>query len=89
MSFVSAQAAHQMINVMERKGLVRREVSPHHRKELQIFLTERGRECLRQCDERMEQVENLMFASLSPEEQHILADLLTRCSKALLGSWRG
>lgn len=88
-SFVSAQAAHQMINVMERKGLVRREVSPHHRKELQIFLTDHGRECLRQCDERVEQVENLMFASLSPEEQHILADLLARCSRALLGARRG
>lgn len=88
MSFTSAQAAHQMISSMARRGLIRREVSPHHRKELRIFLTDHGRECLRHCEERADLLEQVMFADLSAEEQATLARLLGKCSDALTGGRR-
>lgn len=86
MSFTSAQAAHQMIAALESKGLIRREASPHHRKQLRIFLTEQGRECLRRCDEKADLLEQAMFVDLSIDEQAVLARLLRTCSDALSDS---
>lgn len=83
MSFISAQAMNEMVGALERKGLIRRESSPRHRRQLRIFLTEHGQECLRQCEERADQVERRMFADLSAEEQRTLARLLRKCSDAL------
>lgn len=85
MSFTSAQAAHQMIRSLEGKGLIRREPSLHHRKELQIYLTEYGRECLRRCDEQADRLEEAMFADLGAEDQATLVRLLRACSNALVG----
>ncbi|MGW1563009.1 MarR family winged helix-turn-helix transcriptional regulator [Streptomyces sp. NPDC002144] len=83
MSFISAQAMNEMVGALERKGLIRREASPHHRKQRRIFLTEHGQECLRQCEERADEVEQLMFTELSGHEQQTLARLLRKCSDAL------
>jgi DNA-binding MarR family transcriptional regulator len=83
MAFTSAQAMNQMVAALERKGLIQRESSPHHRKQLGIFLTDRGQECLRLCEERADEVERRMFANLSASEQRTLARLLRRCSSAL------
>jgi DNA-binding MarR family transcriptional regulator len=83
MSFISAQAMNQMVGALERKGLIRRETSPHHKKQLRIFLTEYGQECLGQCEERADQVERRMFAGLSMQERRTFARLLRACSKAL------
>ena len=83
LSFISAQAMNQMVGAMERKSLIRREAAPHHRKQLQIFLTEHGRECLRQCEERADALERRMFADLSPAEQKTVARLLRKCSDSL------
>jgi DNA-binding MarR family transcriptional regulator len=80
MSFVSAQAMNEMVGILERKGLIRREVSPSNRRRLLIFLTEHGKECLRQCETRADQVERVLFAPLSAEERETLARLLRKCS---------
>ncbi|GHF34689.1 DNA-binding MarR family transcriptional regulator [Amycolatopsis bartoniae] len=85
MAFTSAQAMNQMVATLERKGLIRRESLPHHRKQLGIFLTDHGLECLRLCEERADQVEKRMFADLSAAEQRTLARLLRKCSSALAG----
>ncbi|MEV4645006.1 MarR family transcriptional regulator [Saccharopolyspora sp. NPDC049357] len=83
LSFISAQAMNQMVGAMERKGLIRREAASHHRKQLRIFLTDHGRECLRQCDDRADELERRMFADLSEAEQVTLVSLLRRCSDSL------
>jgi DNA-binding MarR family transcriptional regulator len=83
MSFVSPQAMNEMIATLERNGLIRREASPHHRKQRLIFLTEHGLACLRQCEERADHVEERMFAGLTADEQQTLARLLRTCADAL------
>lgn len=83
LSFISPQAMNQMVGAMERKGLIRREVAPHHRKQLRIFLTDYGRECLRQCDEFADELERSMFSGLSPVEQDTFRRLLRKCSDSL------
>ncbi|WP_181802846.1 MarR family winged helix-turn-helix transcriptional regulator [Streptomyces shenzhenensis] len=80
MSFVSPQAMNEMVGILERKGLIRREASPLHRKKLLIFLTGYGEECLRQCETRADQVEGVLFAPLSTEERETLAQLLRKCA---------
>lgn len=86
LSFISAQAMHEMVSVMERKGLIRREVAPHHRKQLLIFLTEHGHDCLRRCEEYADELEQIMFADLSVVERQTLKRLLRKCSDSLTRS---
>ncbi|MFD0692413.1 MarR family winged helix-turn-helix transcriptional regulator [Actinomadura fibrosa] len=83
LSFVSPQAMNEMVGILERKGLIRREASPRHRRRLGIFLTEHGQECLRQCEERADQVEEVLFAALSAQERQTLDRLLRRCCDTL------
>ena len=80
LSFVSPQAMNEMVGVLERKGLIRRQASPESKKRLGIFLTEHGQECLRQCEKRADQVEEILFASLSVEEHETLDRLLRKCT---------
>lgn len=82
-SFISAQAMNQMVGAMERKGLITREVAPHHRKHLRIFLTDHGRTCLRRCEEYADELERIMFADLSMAERKTLTRLLRKCSDSL------
>ena len=89
LSFISAQAMHQMVAAMERKGLIRREAAPHHRKQLRIFLTEHGGACLRHCEERADELERSMFAGMSPAERNTLARLLRKCSDSLTAHRNG
>lgn len=83
MAFITAQAMNEMVGALERKGLIRRDTSPHNRKQLRIFLTDHGRECVRQCDARADVVERQMFDHLSVEDQQTLTRLLRACADAL------
>ena len=83
LSFVSPQAMNEMVGVLERKGLIRRQASPENKKRLGIFLTEHGKECLRQCEKRADQVEEILFAALSVAEHQTLDRLLRKCTDTL------
>ncbi|MDX3311646.1 MarR family winged helix-turn-helix transcriptional regulator [Streptomyces sp. NPDC054884] len=59
-SFVTAQSIADLVRSLEGRGLIRRERNPHNRRELQILLTDTGRELLdrhagpvRELEERM------------------------------------
>lgn len=80
LSFVSPQAMNEMVGVLERKGLIRRQASPQNKKRLGIFLTEHGEDCLRQCEKRADQVEEILFAELSVKEHQTLDRLLRKCT---------
>src|SRR5207244_1788274 len=50
-SFVSSQAANEMVSALERKGLVERGVDETNRRALKVFLTDAGADVLARCDE--------------------------------------
>jgi DNA-binding MarR family transcriptional regulator len=86
MSFVTAQAMNEMVVVLERKELIRREVAPDHKKILQIFLTPHGSKVLAKCEAEVDDVESEMLAGLTDEEVLTMVTALRRCSEALVGA---
>jgi len=68
-SFVSPQAANEMVSVLERRGLIRRKVGAEGGRALWIFLTARGERALATCDERVDDLEEQLFAGFTPREE--------------------
>jgi DNA-binding MarR family transcriptional regulator len=75
-SYITAQAMHQMVNGLEERGLITREVSPDHGRVQMTELTPAGRELLRRCDRAVNEVEERIFGSLGDGEENRLRDLL-------------
>ena len=48
---LNAQAANEMVNALERKGLVERGVDETNRRALKVFLTDSGADVLARCDQ--------------------------------------
>jgi DNA-binding MarR family transcriptional regulator len=82
-SFVSTQAANEMIGLLESKGLVEREPSSSDRRKLDIHLTDKGLAALRACDRGVERFEALVLADLDDEERQGFREMLQRCYASL------
>ena len=76
-SYITAQAMHQMVNGLERRGLIDREVSPHHGRVQLTRLTSDGVDLLERCDKAVSAVERRVFGRLGPTEEAHLRRLLT------------
>ncbi len=82
-SFISPQAANEMVKTLEAKGLVCREHNPAHGRIIWIRLTEEGEKLLAQCDEAVDRLEAIMLQELSDEQRTQLARALAACARAL------
>jgi DNA-binding MarR family transcriptional regulator len=68
-SFVSPQAAHEMVGALERRGLIRRQVDAEGGRALAIFLTSRGERTLARCEDRVDALEASFLRGFSAREQ--------------------
>jgi DNA-binding MarR family transcriptional regulator len=84
-SFVSSQAANEMVSALERKGLVERGVDETNRRALKVFLTDRGADVLARCDGHVDQLEAQMFAGVSPAKESAFRTTLRSCLEAVNG----
>jgi DNA-binding MarR family transcriptional regulator len=82
-SFVSAQAANEMVNALERKGLVGRGVDESNRRALKVFLTDEGAEVLARCDEHVDELERRMFAGVTAAREEQFRKVLRGCLDAI------
>jgi DNA-binding MarR family transcriptional regulator len=82
-SFVSPQACYEMVVVLERNGLVTRRPTTANRRILSIRVTRSGGTVLKQCDRRMDALEERVFASLGPTARKNFRDALTHCVSSL------
>ncbi|MEP7025949.1 MAG: MarR family transcriptional regulator [Actinomycetota bacterium] len=78
-SFVTPQSVAFLVSNLERQGLVRRDRNPDSRRELIVSLTPAGRELLTLYSGAVNELEQLMTASLSDEETETFRSLLDRC----------
>jgi DNA-binding MarR family transcriptional regulator len=85
-SFVSSQAANEMVSALERKGLVERGVDETNRRALRVFLTDEGAEVLGRCDGHVDQLESQMFAGVSAAKEAQFRTVLRSCLDAVNGS---
>lgn len=82
-SFISPQAANEMIQAMAAKRLVVQKPDPQHGRIVQISLTAAGERLLRQCDAAVQEVEDEMLEKLSSSESTALRRLLQVCIASL------
>jgi DNA-binding MarR family transcriptional regulator len=68
-SFVSPQAANEMVSALERRGLIRRQGDSEGGRALSIFLTALGERTLARCDEQVDALEAVFLRGLTAREQ--------------------
>ena len=82
-SYMTPQAMIEVLNALERKGLIRRDAHPNHRRVYPASLTDEGRRVLESCDAFVEEMEEEMLAGLDTAQRLLLADWLKGCVRAL------
>lgn len=75
-SYITAQAMHQMVNGLEGRGLIAREVSSEHGRVQEARLTPKGDALLARCDDEVDRVEERIFGSLGGREESHLRSLI-------------
>lgn len=82
-SFVSAQAGHEMITILERKRLISRSPNANNKRILSIKLTAKGRKLLAECDLEVDGLERRMLEHLDRAEVHKFRGMLSSCTSTL------
>jgi DNA-binding MarR family transcriptional regulator len=82
-AYMTPQSMIEVIDALERKGLIRRDPHPNHRRVYPATLTAKGRRVLAACDAAVEKMEEEMLAELGPAERETLLAWLKTCVRAL------
>jgi len=82
-AYMTPQAMIEVLNALERKGLIRRDPHPNHRRVYPASLTDEGRRVLELCDASVEEMEEEMLAGLDLAQRDLLAEWLKECVRAL------
>jgi DNA-binding MarR family transcriptional regulator len=82
-SYVTPQSMHEIVLELERKGLVRRDPDPAHRKILRAAMTPAGRRVAQECEAAVAAMEDHMLGELGPKARDTLIRELAACVHAL------
>ena len=82
-SYMTPQSMSEVIEALERGGLIERTPHPNHRRVLPATLTSKGREVLGACDDAVGALEEEMMRELSARERTILLEALKSCVRSL------
>jgi DNA-binding MarR family transcriptional regulator len=82
-SFVSPQAANELVSALEHQGLIRRRVAREGGRALGIFLTSRGERSLSRCDERVDSLEAQLFRGAARRDEARFRAMLRTCRDAI------
>ncbi|MEQ6898042.1 MarR family transcriptional regulator [Microbacterium sp. KR10-403] len=82
-SFVRAQSMTQLLDALERRGLIERRPDPSSRRQLRIFLTPAGQELLDRMRDPAAEIERDMTAMLDSGDVDALSAMLQSCRVAL------
>jgi DNA-binding MarR family transcriptional regulator len=75
---VTASTATRILDVLERRGIVRRRRTPEDRRSVLVSLTDSGRDVLRARHEWQRQIERSFYSGLPETERELAPDLLLR-----------
>jgi len=68
----------RLIDILENKGFVYREIDPNNRRIFKVFITEKGHEQVAQIYPTLVEVQNKALGGISEEEIFTLKNILTR-----------
>ena len=87
LSGMSRAAVSNLVNTLERDGLVHRDRHPGDARSVQLSLTDRGERALRETFRDHNARETAWASALDPEERRTLAGLLSKLADAAQGDW--
>ena len=82
-AYMTPQSMIEVIDALERNGLIRRDPHPNHRRVYPATLTPKGRRVLAVCDASVAEMEEEMLAELGPADRESLLASLKACVRAL------
>jgi len=82
-SFVSPQAANELVSALRDRGLIRRRVDRDGGRALGIFLTQRGERSLSACDELVDSLEADLFRGIARRDEAQFRATLRTCRHAI------
>jgi DNA-binding MarR family transcriptional regulator len=82
-SYMTPQSMSEVIEALERSGLIARERHPNHRRVYPATLTPKGRRVLAACEEAVGAMEEEMMGALSAAERAALVATLKTCVRSL------
>jgi DNA-binding MarR family transcriptional regulator len=82
-AYMTPQSMSEVIEALERSGLIVRNPHPNHRRVLPATLTSKGRRVLAACEAAVGEMEEEMMNELSTDERASLLDALKKCVRSL------
>lgn len=73
---MTPQSMNELVQILERKKLVKKNVDPQHKRILRISLTAKGSQLLTKCNAELDLFEEALLNDLSANEIGLLRDLL-------------
>jgi DNA-binding MarR family transcriptional regulator len=81
--FVTAQTTNEIINGLEKRGLLVRKEDPANKRILRMKLTPKGRKLYKQCDKIADSIEAAAFDWVTPDDHEALRDSLRALLRGL------
>lgn len=75
-AFMTPQSMSEVIHALERKGLIKRNPHPNHRRTLPATLTAKGRRVLAECEAAVSEFEDSMLAGFSEKDRAAFLDMV-------------
>jgi DNA-binding MarR family transcriptional regulator len=82
-AYMTPQAMSEVIDALEKKGLIRRNPHPSHGRLLPATLTAKGRRVLTDCERQVDEMEDVMLADLTERQRTALRNALKSAVRAL------
>jgi DNA-binding MarR family transcriptional regulator len=82
LTFVSPQAANEMVATLERKGFLERSIDAGNRRRLEVALTRQGATALARCDVLADQLESEVLRGFDASERQRFKAQLQICLEA-------
>jgi len=86
-AFMTPQSMSEVIHALERKGLIKRDPHPNHRRTLPATLTAKGRRVLAGCEEAVSEFENSMLEGFSEKDRAAFLDMVKVAVRNLGGGF--
>jgi MarR family transcriptional regulator, organic hydroperoxide resistance regulator len=80
---VTPSTATRILDVLERRGIVRRRRTPEDRRSVLVSLTDSGRDVLRARDQWQREIERSFYSGLPAAERELAPDLLLRLAELI------
>jgi DNA-binding MarR family transcriptional regulator len=88
-ALMTPQSMSEVIHALERKGLIKRNPHPNHRRTLPAALTSKGRRVLAACEQEVARFEDMMLEGFSQEDREAFLRMLKRAVRNLGGGFPG